>query len=437
MSAIHAKAIFQASVRAVLPTTLISGHVRLEGSMLTVGGQQFNLDTPRKLVVIGAGKASALMAAELEKILGDQITRGFIVTKYEHGLPLKKIVCHEAAHPVPDENSLNGSRDLLHCLEGLSEHDIVFCLISGGASVLLTDLPPEASLKDLQQLSQEFLSCGATIREINVVRKHLSLIKGGQLLRYIKPATCISLILSDVIGDPLDIIASGPTAPDPSTFADAWGVIRKYGLESKISGSIKGWLQTGLAGMFRDTPKPGSHLFDNVFNYVIGSNAVALNAAADAAKELGYTTEIITDRLSGEAKVKATEFVQICLQYKGPKPACLLMGGETTVTVKGKGLGGRNQEFVLAALAAMKEVADVRSLPVILSAGTDGTDGPTDATGAYVDAEVLQKSIELKLDPDKFLAENDSYHFFQQTGSLIITGPTQTNVMDVVVGLIY
>jgi glycerate 2-kinase len=437
MSANHADAIFRAAVKAVLPSSLISDHVKVQGNILSIEDQRFDLHKTGHIVVIGAGKASAQMASELERILGDHISRGFIVTKYGHGLPLKKIRSLEAAHPVPDENSVLASHELTRCLEGVGKDDLVICLISGGASALLTDLPPDAGLADLQQVSKLLLASGAAIQEINTVRKHLSLIKGGQLLRFTRPATTVSLILSDVIGDPLDAIASGPTVPDTSSFQDAWDILSRYGLENKIAASLRTWLQDGLKGLISDTPKKTDSLFENAFNHLVGTNLIALKAASKAAAGMGYDVTIITDRMTGEAREKSVEFVKQCLAYQGPRPACLLMGGETTVTIQGNGLGGRNQEFALAALCALQDIKNTnKPLPTILSAGTDGSDGPTDATGAYVDEKILQETKALKLDPVHYLNNNDSYHFFQKTGGLVITGPTQTNVMDIVIGLI-
>lgn len=247
----------------------------------------------------------------------------------------------------------------------------------------------------------------------------------------------ISLILSDVIGDPLDVIASGPTVPDTSTFADASDILDKYLLTDKIPVSIRNWLQGGVEGLHPDTPKQGDPLFNKVFNHLVGTNSVALKAASDQANELGYHTSVITDRMMGEAKNKAVEFTEYCLHYRGPLPACVLMGGETTVTLTGNGIGGRNQEFVLSAVSVLsKHNIDSGKMPIILSAGTDGTDGPTDADGAFVDEAVLLQAKKLKLDPDIFLNNNDSYEFFKNAGGHIITGPTQTNVMDIVIGLI-
>jgi glycerate 2-kinase len=430
--------IFSAAVRAVQPQYLLPKHMRWQNNQLRLGEQLFDQHDINKLFIIGAGKASAAMAREAEIVLGNRINAGVIVTKYEHAFKLKTIECIEAGHPVPDENSLLAGRETIRLLKSAGEKDVVVALISGGASALLVDCPPGVLLPELQIVFNKLLQSGATIEEMNTVRKHLSAgIKGGQLLRTAAPATVISFILSDVIGDPLDIIASGPTVADRSTFAEAWDIVRKYQLTEKLPVSIIRWLQQGLAKQIPDTPKPGDPLFIKSHNYLIGTNRIALEAAETMAKELHYTPVIITDELKGEAKDKAKELVLQAQQYKGPRPACLLLGGETTVTINNPGKGGRNQEFALAALVELqKAFPGSEAMPVLLSAGTDGTDGPTDAAGAVVDAAVIKLAAQRKLIAEDFLTQNDSYNFFHQTGGHVITGPTQTNVMDIVAVLI-
>jgi glycerate 2-kinase len=434
----HAVQIFSAAVRAVQPHYLLPKHMRWQQHNLLLGDQVFGQNEIDKLYIIGAGKASAAMAREAELILGNRINDGVIVTKYEHAFPLKIIRCVEAGHPVPDEMSLQAGRDIIRLLKTAGENDVVIALISGGASALMVDCPPDVILSDLQQVFNRLLQCGATIQEMNTVRKHLSAaIKGGQLMRTAWPATVISFILSDVIGDPLDSIASGPTVPDHSTFAEAWEILRKYQLTGQLPVSIIRWLQLGLNKQIEETPKAGDIIFSKSFNYLTGTNRIALEAAAAAAQALNYTPVIITDSLKGEARDKAYELVMQVKNYNGPRPACLLLGGETTVTIHKPGKGGRNQEFALAALSAMqKEFSPGEPLPVILSAGTDGTDGPTNAAGAVADEHVIQTAKTRRLDADAFLAENDSWHFFHEAGGHIITGPTQTNVMDIVVVLV-
>jgi glycerate 2-kinase len=434
----HALAIFNAAVAAVQPSCLLPKNIRLENNKLWLHEQYFSLEETGHIYVIGAGKASAAMALETEKLLGDVIEKGVVVTKYGHALPLKKIKCIEAGHPLPDENSVQAGNEILEIATHAGEKDIVIALISGGASSLLADQPTEASLKDVQQLFNLLLLSGATINEMNVVRKHLSLIKGGQLAKATYPATLVSFILSDVIGDPLDVIASGPTVPDTSNFKDAYAVLNKYQLITKVHPAINAWMQKGLKGEIADTPKPGEYYFERTRNHLIGTNRIALEAALEKARALGFAPFIITDKLSGEANEEAKKFVDYISLYRSAKPACILMGGETTVTVKGKGKGGRNQQFALAALQELiNHNTDATHVPLILSAGTDGTDGPTDATGALIDAETIKKTSELGLDISPFLNNNDAYHFFAKAGGLIITGPTHTNVMDIVIALVY
>jgi glycerate 2-kinase len=430
--------IFSAAVRAVQPQFLLPRYMRWHNNQLQLGELLFDQQHINKLFIIGAGKASAGMAREAEMVLGNRIDAGVIVTKYEHAFKLKTIQCIEAGHPVPDENSLLAGRETIRLLKNAGEKDVVVALISGGASALLIDCPPGVLLPELQLVFNRLLQSGATIEEMNTVRKHLSAgIKGGQLLRTAAPATVISFILSDVIGDPLDIIASGPTVADRSTFADAWNIVRKYQLTEKLPVSIIRWLQLGLAKQIADTPKPGDPLFDKSHNYLIGTNRIALEAAAAMAKQLQYTPVIITDALMGEASDKARELVLQVQQYEGPRPACLLLGGETTVTINNPGKGGRNQEFVLAALIELqKTFPNGEGMPVLLSAGTDGTDGPTDAAGAVVDPAVIKLASQRKLIAEDYLTQNDSYNFFHQAGGHVITGPTQTNVMDIIVVLI-
>lgn len=433
----HALAIFNAGVSAVQPSRLLSKSIQLHDNTVWLQGKPFPLNEWDNIFIVGAGKASAAMAVEAEKILGEHISKGIIVTKYGHRLDLQKIKCVEAGHPLPDAKSVLAGKEVMQLVQRAGEKDIIISLISGGASALLADHPPGTSLKDVQELINFLLNSGATINEINIVRKHLSLIKGGQLARAAYPAMIVSFILSDVIGDPLDIIASGPTVPDPSSYGDAYKILERYHLLNRISSSVRVWMQKGMKGEIADTPKPGDQIFEKSFNHLIGTNRIALDAAAEKARELGYTSFILTDKLQGEAKEQAALFVQkVFAQDKVSKPMCILMGGETTVTIKGKGKGGRNQEFALAALEElMKKYSDDAPLPLILSAGTDGTDGPTEATGAIVDKETIDQVERLGLDTATYLQSNDSYHFFGKAGGHIITGPTQTNVMDIVVAL--
>lgn len=434
----HAIAIFQSAVQSVQPQYLLPQYIQCSKDELRLGNQVFSRHTVRNIYIIGAGKAAAAMARESEIILGENISEGIIVTKYDHGLPLQYVRCLEAGHPLPDVAGLQAGIEITNLLRKAGEDDIVIALISGGASALMIDCPPGSTLGELQEVFAQLLACGATIGEMNIVRKHLSPgIKGGQLVRSASPATLVSFILSDVPGDRLDVIASGPTVPDTSTFKDAWYVLEKYNLVNTLPHTIVTWLQQGVQGVFADTPKAGDIIFEKSHSFLIGTNQVALQSAKNMAQSLGYHATILSDSLTGEARLKAADLLQQAAGYKGPRPACLLMGGETTVTIRGNGTGGRNQEFALAALAALKNNHNgANKMPLLLAAGTDGTDGPTPAAGAVVDHEIIQLVREKKLSPQQFLDENDSFTFFQQVGGLIITGPTQTNVMDVVVLLI-
>jgi glycerate 2-kinase len=440
----HALEIYHAAVQSVVPGNLLPGYMELTPRRLRLADQVFTrpettrLSKNGRLYVVGAGKASAAMAAVTEQFLIDVIYDGVVVTKYDHGMRLGSIRLIEAAHPIPDAMSVQAGKEILELVQKAGEGDIVLALVSGGASALLMDCPPGVSLADLQQVFNHLLQCGAAIGEINIIRKHLSPgIKGGQLARMAWPATLVSFILSDVIGDPLDSIASGPTVGDPSTYADAWAILEKYQLIEKIPYAVARWLKSGLEGQIAETPQPGDAIFQKTHNYLVGTNRVALDAAAARAKQLHYHPVILTDTLSGEARDQAAALVQQIIHYNGPRPACLLLGGETTVTIKNKGKGGRNQEFVLAALRALQDIPLAPGrIPVILSAGTDGTDGPTDAAGAVMDDDLLKIVAEKGLNAEHFLQQNDSYHFFQQAGGHVITGATQTNVMDVVVALL-
>ena len=437
LSTVDAINIFNHAVEVVKPSAVISKYIKSDGDFLTIADGKLKLNDINRIYLLSVGKAAAAMALEVEKILGDNIASGLVVTKYHHASSLTHCDTIEAGHPVPDENSIKAATAIKKFLSSLTGNDLLLCLISGGASALIADMSEGISLDDLQQLSRLLLDCGASIHEINTVRKHICVLKGGQLLRHTNDAQVISLLVSDVIGDDLSVIASGLTVADNSSFTDAWDMVDKFDLSLKIPISIKKYLQDGLKRHVMDTPKPGDSLFDRTANYIIARNEDALNAAKEAATQLGYHVNIIDKTMKGEAKEMAATFVNALMTYKGNKPACLLMGGETTVTIKGNGKGGRNQEFVLAALIELMQLnVPAEQIPIILSGGTDGTDGPTDAAGAFIDKNVLNNVKALSYDPLPYLLNNDAYHFFKQTGTLLITGPTQTNVMDIVIGLI-
>ncbi len=430
--------IYRAAVSAVQPAILLPKVLGLDAENIRIGELVFKRSDIGRLIVVGAGKASAAMAQAVEKVLGEVIDKGLVITKYEHALPLRIIRCLEAGHPVPDQNGVSATVELLSLMSDLSGDDLVLFLVSGGASALMADVPPGVTLPEVQQLVQLLLGCGADISEMNTIRKHLSLVKGGQLSRAAAPATVVSLILSDVNGDPLSVIASGPTVGDDSTFDDAIEIINRYALKEKVPAGIVKWLEVGAAGANPETPVPGDPLFERTHNILVGTNKISLAAAALLANEKGYHVHLVGDAMRGDAENEATHFVDACVLYDGPRPACFLMGGETTVVLTGNGKGGRNQHFVLAALCELqRRGVPAENYPVILSGGTDGSDGPTDAAGAVIDSELLHRLNALPgVDAAAYLQTNDAYHFFERTGGLIKTGPTQTNVMDVVVGLL-
>ena len=426
-----AKKIFLHAVHAVDPQSILSSHVSLRNKVLRIGDRKYPLSQVERIFVAGTGKASAALAVNLEKILGTRITQGLINVKYGHAQRLKRIRIQEAGHPLPDEKGLEGAKEMVDMLSRLTPKDLVLFLISGGGSALLP-LPVEGiTLAEKQATTHQLLSCGANIQEINTLRKHLSRIKGGGLARIVYPATLVALILSDVIGDPLDAIASGPTVPDPTTYEDCARILNKYELWEKIPPSVAGHIHEGVEGKREETLKVGEPAFAGVYNLVVGNNLLAMRAAKKAAQDLGYRTLLLSSLVEGEtrevAKVHAAIGKEILLSGNPiPPPACILSGGETTVTLKGKGKGGRSQEF---ALAAALEIAGWEEI-LMMSAGTDGTDGPTDAAGAFADGKTLKRARTMGLDPWSFLKENDAYHFFEKLGDLIITGPTGTNVMD-------
>ena len=429
------KNIFLRGVAAVHPRELMRRNVQVNTAarVINISGDDCTVGEGARVWVLGAGKAAAAMAQEVENILdGHFPVQGFAVTKYGHALPLQRIELAEAGHPVPDQNSVAASVKLLETVRQVRQGDLVIFLLSGGASALLADVPAGCSLAEVQELFEALLKSGADIREMNTVRKHLSGIKGGQLAKSIYPATLYTLVLSDVVGDDLSVIGSGPTVPDPTTFADTMAILRKYHLPEKISARLLQHIENGLAGEIPDTPKPGDPHFRQVHNHLAGTNRLALEAAADKARALGYHTQVLSAGITGEADTVANTLIRQALDYKGPLPACLLNGGETTVHVTGNGLGGRNQQLALAAGIAM---ADHHGL-TFLSGGTDGSDGPTNAAGAIVDASLVKNAREKGLDPNSFLQENDAWHFFSEAGGLMITGPTQTNVMDLMITLI-
>lgn len=422
--------IFQAALKSADPYTAVRKYCGRVRRLYEESGS-------RRLVVAGFGKAACNMARALQEDLGDLTDGGIVITKYGHCKEsFRKIEVFEAGHPLPDENGLRGTDNIVSLLKDCGEDTLVVCLISGGGSSLLVRPYDKIPFENKQEITGLLLRAGADIFELNTVRKHLSAVKGGRLAELASPARVISLILSDVIGDRLDVIASGPTSPDSTTFGDALGVLEKYGLIGKTPGSIVSLFEEGKHGIVPETPKDNDPVFGRVENIIIGGNETAVRTAAEKSKSLGLIPEILSSRVRGEASTVGKELAQKAKELKSSAsarlPACLVSGGETTVTVTGNGKGGRNMEL---ALSFAMEVEGYEGI-TLLSAGTDGTDGPTDAAGAIVDGRTIAAAKAAGLDPSKYLADNDSYHFFKKAGGLFLTGPTGTNVMDVQIILI-
>jgi hydroxypyruvate reductase len=429
----HAREIFTAGLAAVEAESAVRRHCRLEqgGRLLVAGPHSIALDGIERILLTGAGKASASMAAALEALLGERIAGGCVVVKHGHGAPLRRVELVEAGHPVPDGAGLAGARRILELARAAGERDLILLLLSGGGSALLPLPAPGLTLEDKQATIRFLLACGATIHEINTLRKHISDIKGGRLAQAAFPAACLSLILSDVVGDDPEVIASGPTVPDPSTFRQCAAVLARYAARDRLPARVVDHLERGLAGRVAETPKPGDPLLAKARHLIVGSNRLALSAAAEAARRLGYSPLILSALVEGDTGEAARfhgALVREALISGHPvaPPACLLSGGETTVVIKGDGLGGRNQEFALVLSTLIPESAPVAAL----IAGSDGSDGPTDAAGAFCDASTRARAAAVGMDPAAFLARNDAYPFFDRLGDLLRTGPTRTNVMD-------
>ncbi len=425
--------IIQAALDAVSPERCIRQNLERAGSHIRSGGRIYNLDEIRHVYVVGGGKAAAAMARTVEDILGDRVDAGVVVVKDGYRVPTRIVEVYEAGHPIPDERSVEGARRVLDLVSRAGEDDLVIVLISGGGSALLAYPADSITLEDMRRTTDLLLRSGATINEINCVRKHCSQIKGGQLARHIAPARALGLILSDVIGNPLDVIASGPLTPDPTTFADAWAVIERYHLVDRIPPRVRAHLQEGMAGRVPETPKPGDPIFQHVHVVIVGDNARAAEAAEREAQSLGYNTHILSTFVEGEAREVARVIAALgkeLVRYNRPlpTPACLVLGGETTVTVRGQGKGGRNQELALAAALALEGWERI----TVVALGTDGTDGPTDAAGGMVDGHTVERARAAGLDPERYLQENDAYPLLQATQDLLVTGPTLTNVNDLI-----
>jgi hydroxypyruvate reductase len=431
--------IVEGALRAVAPDPALRSAVKREDNILAVGGREYDLDRYDRVILLGAGKGSAAMAATMEDLLGDRLSHGLVATKYGHGLPLARTEVIESGHPVPDEAGERAAAALLERGADAGERDLVLFLLSGGASALVPSPIHGVSLADKQEATRRLLECGAPIGEINAIRKHLSRFKGGHLAETLAPATVLTLIISDVVGDRLDVIGSGPTAPDDSTFADCQAILDRYELCHRMPESVVRAVAEGCAGRASETRKAGAPCFSRVRNVIVAGNGMAVDGAAMAARKLGYTPVVVDAAMEGEARDQAARLIRLAGEYTlgagcAPPPVCLLAGGETTVTIKGAGKGGRNQEWALAAALEMDALGTARERLAAMSLGTDGTDGPTDAAGAMAFPDTA--SGERSEEAGRALADNDAYTFFTRTGTLLKTGPTRTNVMDVAAVLV-
>ena len=451
--AAHIREITQAALERVDPYEMITSAMSIEGDTLTIATDEshdvVDLSAFSQVFVIGAGKAGAPMTRAAEEILGDRISGGVVSVKHGHGGPTTRVRLIESGHPIPDENSVRAGREILDLAAKADSRTLVIVLVSGGGSALLAapmattigGAEVNLSLADMQQTTQTLLESGAEIHEINSMRKHLSRIKGGRLAEALAPARTISLILSDVVGDDLDAIASGLTVADRSSYEDVAGIVLKYGIREKLPRAVTAILDAGARGDVPESPKPGSDVFRLVNNVLVGTNYQALVAAERAASKLGYETVVLTSRLTGEARDAATFLASIVAEAElherpAAKPCCILAGGETTVTIRGEGKGGRNQELTLAMLSHMAHAPELFADVGFASVATDGTDGPTDAAGGFASVGIARRAIDTGRSIDTYLANNDSFHFFDALGELYRTGPTHTNVCDLQIALV-
>jgi hydroxypyruvate reductase len=432
------KSIAAAALTAVEPFAAVSAALRRDGSLLHCAGRTIDLDQVARVMVVGAGKAGAPMAQAVEAILGDRIKAGLVVVKHGHGAPTGRVRLREAGHPVPTQEGLDAGAEILALADAAGPDDLVICLLSGGGSALLEALPQGITLADLQQTTDLLLASGAPIGQMNTVRKQLSRVKGGRLAHAVAPARLLTLVLSDVVGSPLDIIASGPTVPNPADESDAWAIVQQLGLSARLPAAVSAHLRAAAAGATPPAPRAGDAAFTRAALAVVADNAVAAQAAAARAAALGYTSQLLTTFLEGEAREVARVVVALAREVRHAgrpvaPPACLVLGGETTVTLHdGHGRGGRNQELALAAALALEGMAGV----TLMALATDGTDGPTDAAGAMVDGGTAARARALGLDPASALRSHNAYPLLKATGALLVTGPTRTNVNDLIVLLI-
>lgn len=426
----HLMKIWDAAIEAVHPQKLMKQHIVLKDECLQITDIKLSLKAIDNIYLIGAGKASGAMAAQAAEILGRYLTDSLITIKHGHEIE-GNINMVTASHPVPDQHSVDAVTATVKFLEKVKENDIVLCLLSGGASSLWCDIPFGLDMKSLSETYSLLINSGAAIDEVNTVRKHLSQIKGGQLVRHCK-GKLITLAISDVPGDDLGIVGSGPTFPDSSTFADAIAILSRYKIFDNVPQNVTDYLKKGANGLIAETPKPNDALFAEVTNKIIGANQIAVTAAAKMAKSLGFNVYLTDYLITGETQEEAQRLIHKVLDKNFIKPYCIIQGGETVINVTGNGKGGRNQHFALVALAELAKIKfDIVGEVSLLSAGTDGTDGPTDAAGAIIDMKMPDSVEKAGIAITAYLESNDAYHFFERVGGLLRTGPTQTNVMDI------
>lgn len=429
--------VLAAALTAVEPGAAVRRFLKREGDTLWVGEHNYDLSHYERVMVLAVGKAAVPMAEAAAGVLGERLSTAQVVTKSASSFSLQTPRGHPAfsvmaaGHPIPNDQSVLAGQRAAELLQGAGERDLVLLLLSGGGSALLTRPVAGVTLADLQALTRALLASGASINEINTLRKHLDSVKGGGLARMAYPATLAALVLSDVVGNPLDVIASGPAVADTTTFGDAWAVLERYTLADSAPAAIVAHLQRGLAGEFADTPKPGDAVLAGVAHVLVGSNTLAAVAAMQAARAEGFTPLLLTTFLQGEAREAGRMLAAVAREISAssnplPRPACIIAGGETTVTLRGNGRGGRNQEL---ALAAVNDLAGLEN-SVLVALATDGDDGPTDAAGAVVTGATLARAGEHGLDPLASLARNDAYPFFDTLGDLLKPGPSGTNVND-------
>jgi glycerate-2-kinase len=428
------------AIIAADPKTILRENVKLEGESLRILSSSFDLSRYKRILLIGGGKASGKMALELEKLLANRLTGGEItIPDYQDlrfGAGASRLGFNRSTHPIPSVNGVRGVKEMLDMIGKTSSNDAVICLISGGASALLPLPAKGITLKDKADVTRLLLTSGADINEINIVRKHLSSVKGGRLAKLLFPATVISLVISDVVGDRVDSVGSGPTTPDPSTYSDAKRVLINHGAWDKVNSRVRKEIEDGIAGKTEETPKQGSTVFEKVHNFILGSNGISRLRAEEFLRERGYRTDLLRTEIRGEAREVGTRIARLIIQKASSKsdfqdPWAIVAGGEPVVTVKGTGRGGRNQELVLSAAIGIDGTKDV----AVGSVATDGIDGPTDAAGAIADGNTVSRARTKGLSAEDYLGRNDSYRFFQKLGDLIITGPTGTNVNDVLVAV--